>query len=145
AIALAGTATGIVGYNAMTGTSIADLLTNSTGAANVENFGYDSDATDQVGVLVPIVGEQLEAGRSIIDEIIGAEMAYNRANYLAVTADLTSATWNTAATHEILTVTGAVRVRILPICTGSVTSSGAITLTLGTETTPDAMIASTDG
>ena len=144
AISVSGTATGIVGYNGMTGTDINSLLSNSTGAANVENYGYDSDSSSQVGVLVPLVGSSLPSSTSILDQIIGAEMLYNRVNYIAVTADFTSATWNTVASHEILTVTGAARIRILPICTSSITSGGAITLTLGTETTANAMIASTD-
>lgn len=118
-------------------------LTNLALAA-IENFAYDSDTSDENGVPVPIIGNTLANSRSIYDEIIGAEMSYNRVNYLAVTADLTSATWNTVASHEILTVTGAVRVRILPICSGSVTSGGAITGILGTETTTNGMIASTD-
>lgn len=119
-------------------------LTNLAIAA-IENYAYDSDTSGENGVAVPIIGTGLGNSRSIIDEIIGAEMSYNRANYFAVTADLTSATWNTVAAHEIATVTGAVRVRILPICTSDVTSGGAITFILGTETTTNGMIASTDG
>lgn len=70
---------------------------------------------------------------------------YNSANYLAVTADFTSATWNTAAAHEIATVTGAVRMLILPQCTGTLTSAGgAATLILGDETTTNSIIASSD-
>lgn len=37
-------------------------------------------------------------------------------DYFSVTADMTSATWNTAAAHEIATVSGAARLAILPIC-----------------------------
>lgn len=48
---------------------------------------------------------------------------YNAANYFAVTADMTSATWNTQASHETATVTGMVRVMILIECTGTLTDA----------------------
>ena len=68
---------------------------------------------------------------------------YNSGNYFAVTADLTSATWNTVASHEIATVTGAVRMLILPQCTSTVVTVGTNgTFVLGNETTADALIAS---
>lgn len=137
-------ATGFISYNQFAGTSLSVLLVPSLMFC-IENYGIDTDlGVNQIQTLLPRVGTSLPESRSIIDEIIGAEMSYNRANYLTVTADLTSATWNTVAAHEILTVTGAVRVRILPICTGSVTSGGAITGILGTETTTNGMITSTD-
>jgi hypothetical protein len=63
-------------------------------------------------------------------------------NYIRVTADMASATWNTDATHEILTVTGLVRVKIIAECTESLVGVGA-TISLGTETTADAWIADT--
>ena len=37
------------------------------------------------------------------------------ANYFTVTADMTSATWNTQASHEIATVTGLVHIIIILI------------------------------
>ena len=61
--------------------------------------------------------------------------------YIAVTADMTSAVWNTVAAHEIATVTGAVEILILPECTGTLVGATA-TLTLGDETTADSIIAS---
>ncbi len=72
-------------------------------------------------------------------------MDRNASNYLSVTADLTSVTWNTVAAHEIATVTGMVHLLIIPEVTGTVTSGGgAATLVLGDETTADSIIASTD-
>jgi hypothetical protein len=56
--------------------------------------------------------------------------AYNTPNYLAVIADMDIATWNTTGTHEILTVTGAVKLRVLAQCTENMT--GVTTLELGT-------------
>ena len=38
-------------------------------------------------------------------------------NYLPVTVDFSNATWNTVAVHEVFTVTGLVRVIIIPQCT----------------------------
>lgn len=57
------------------------------------------------------------------------------ANYLAVTADFTSATWNTAASHEILDVTGLVRVRIVPDVVSNVGTgaSDSATISFGTD------------
>ena len=138
--------TGIIERNAIiVATLSSDFPLTNLALAAIENYAYDSDTSGENGVLVPIIGSSLANSRSLIDEIIGAEMSYDRANFLEVIADLTSATWNTAAAHEILTITGAVRLRILPICYGSVTAGGAITFILGTETTTNAMIASTDG
>lgn len=139
--------TGQIIRNLLLGTSLSALfdVSSFTGYSFVENYGYDTDASGGVAVLVPLVGSSLATDVSIYDLIVGAEMMYNRVNYIGVSVDLTSATWNTAAAHEILTIDGAVRVRILPVCTESVTSGGAITFILGTETDDDAMIASTDG
>ena len=64
---------------------------------------------------------------------------------ITVTADLSSATWNTAAAHEIAVVTGLVRVQILALCTvtGDDTSGDTSTISLGWEGTVAGMIAAT--
>lgn len=136
--------TGVIDSNSFIVTDVSIALVNFNVAA-INNMGYDSDTSNTLGVEVPVVGSSLGTGTSLVDQIIGNEFIFNRARYISVTADLTSATWNTVAAHEILTVTGTVRVRIIPRCTSSVTSGGAITFILGTETTTNAMIASTDG
>jgi len=65
-------------------------------------------------------------------------------NYLAVTATMTSATWNTETTHEVFTVTGLVRMRMWIECTTNVTSTGgAATLTYGPAATGTGIIAAT--
>ena len=71
---------------------------------------------------------------------------YNNPNYLAVTADLTSATWNTAATHELFTVTGLVRMRIYAevTTTGDDSSGNTANIQLGVENTTNAFIAATE-
>lgn len=61
--------------------------------------------------------------------------------YFTVTAPFTSATWNTtAADHEIVTVTGMVRVRILPRCSGNLDSPANLRISLGTSDTASAFI-----
>jgi hypothetical protein len=89
-------------------------------------------------------GSEPGTNRSVIDELTGAALNYNGVNYLSVTAAGTSATWNTAASHEVFTVTGLVRMRIVPQISGSLTEAGASALiTLGHETTTSAYIAAT--
>ena len=59
-------------------------------------------------------------GMPVLDEI-----RYNNVSYLTVTADFTSATWNTVASHELFTVTGDVRVRVIAKSTGAGTGATA--------------------
>ena len=67
-------------------------------------------------------------------------------NYFAVTADLSSATWNTAAAHEIALVSGLVRVAIIAqvTVTGDDTTGNTSTASLGWAGTVAGMIAATD-
>jgi hypothetical protein len=89
-------------------------------------------------------GSEPGANRSIVDEIRGSALNYNGKNYLAVPVDFTSGTWNTVASHELFTVTGAVRLRILAEVTSDCTSTGgAATAKLGVEGVTDAFIAAT--
>lgn len=76
---------------------------------------------------------------------MGLEKALNRfaATYLSVTALFTAAAWNTAADHEVFTVTGLVRVRLMVESTGALTSEGAATIQLGFEGATTALIGST--
>jgi len=87
--------------------------------------------------------------RWVIDEKIDhltdvSEPSYNHANYIALSVDLTSATWNTQAAHEILTVTGAIKLRVLVECTEALTGAGA-TIELGTANNTAEIIAQTTG
>lgn len=83
--------------------------------------------------------------RYVNDNLNTLSLNFNATNYFTVTADFTSATWNTVAAHEVVTVTGACRVIILPRVTGTITSGGGTaTLILGDETTTNSIIASTD-
>ena len=74
----------------------------------------------------------------------GLALNRNSTNYFSVTADFTSATWNTVAAHEIATVTGAVHLVILPEVTGTVTSGGVPAVILGDETTTNSLITTGD-
>lgn len=87
-------------------------------------------------------------GVSIAEVLRAVEQAENptylHPNYIALSVDLTSATWNTAAAHEILTVTGNIRLRVMVECTETLTDGAdAATLSLGDEITVAGMIAST--
>ena len=65
-------------------------------------------------------------------------------NYFAVTADMTSATWNTVASHEIATVTGMVHMIVIPECTETLTDTAdGASIQLGHQSLTTALIAST--
>ena len=66
-------------------------------------------------------------------------------NYLSVTTLMTSATWNTAAKHEVFTVTGLVRARMWIECTDTLTDAAdGAAIQFGHETATNAFIASTN-
>jgi len=91
-------------------------------------------------------GTEPATNLSIVDEIRKNAITYNNANYLSVTADLTSATWNTVATHELFTVTGLVRMKVIAevTTTGDDTSGNTATIQLGVEDSTDDWIAVTE-
>lgn len=65
-------------------------------------------------------------------------------NYICVRADFSSATWNTAATHEVFTVTGTVRMKILPLCVETLTDAAdAASIQFGDAGATNSFIAST--
>jgi hypothetical protein len=84
--------------------------------------------------------------KGMIEEITKSLTLYGTKNYLAVTVDLSEETYNTVATHEILTVTGLVRLRILPVVTvdGDDTTGDTANISLGHESDTDNFIAATD-
>ena len=78
---------------------------------------------------------------------VGQSANASSENYIAVTADFTSATWNifTTPKHEVFTVTGLVRVRLWVECTANVDSTGhGATIAFGHEAATNAFIAATD-
>lgn len=117
------------------------------GNAGLDILGSNdaNNIADTTNVVANASGSVLERLRYIADRVTAMAFNKNSTNYLAVTADFTSATWNTVAAHEILTVTGAAHVIILPEVKGTVTSAGGLaTLILGDETTTNSLITSSD-
>lgn len=107
------------------------------------------DDADNVAATTNVVkngdGSILERLELLQQAVPAVALDRNAGNYLSVTADFTSATWNTVAAHEIATVTGMVHLVIIPEVTGAPTSAGsAATLVLGDETTTNSIIAATD-
>lgn len=90
-------------------------------------------------------GSEPGTNKSLLDELRGASgIRYNAANYVAVTADMTSATWNTAAKHEVFTVTGLVRMRVLIECTDTLTDAAdGASIQFGDESSTTRLIGST--
>jgi hypothetical protein len=82
-------------------------------AAAIANNAIDATAIADDAIDLSSIADDLRA------EIRGSALNYNATGYLAVTADMTSATWNTQAVHEVFTVTGMVRMRMLIECTGT--------------------------
>ena len=85
---------------------------------------------------------------SIFERLEAVQLAQapskNHPNYFTVTADMTSATWNTAAAHEIATVTGVVRMQILVETTATVITTGTNgTIALGYEGNTSAIFSAT--
>lgn len=102
-----------------------------------------SAAAANAVLILADTGTTLPASLAILNA--ASEPSYSNDNYLTVTADMTSATWNTQAAHEIANVTGAVRMRIIAYCVSTLTDAGnAGTITLGTAGNTAGMIASTD-
>jgi hypothetical protein len=64
--------------------------------------------------------------------------------YLEVPVDLASATWNTVGTHEVFTVTGAVRMKMYTECiSAGVNAGGSAAICFGLAGSSSAFIAST--
>jgi len=63
---------------------------------------------------------------------------------LTVTANFTQSAWNTIGAHRVFTTSGLVEMYLTPVVTGSLTSSGGATLTLGDTTTTNILVASTN-
>ena len=138
-------------------TSLATLQAEFSGAAGIATFPAAAAPANNVSAVEVIrdIWDSLRNGTggsepgtnlSIIDELKRGMVHYNNPNYLAVTADLTSATWNTAATHELFTVTGLVRMRIYAevTTTGDDSSGNTANIQLGVENTTNAFIAATE-
>lgn len=65
------------------------------------------------------------------------------ARVITVNALLSSATWNTAAAHEILAVSGSCRIKIIPRITADLAGSAGGTITLGTSASAAGILSAT--
>ena len=112
-----------------TNKSIVDLL-GTTGSALVD------DALSVVGILGVNDADNAFASTNVVANVDGSILERNEVlqvaaapskshpNYFTVTADMTSATWNTVAAHEIATVTGMARLQIIVEVTATVVTTG---------------------
>lgn len=124
-----------------TGTVVADSATSVLGAIGANNannaFGSGTVAANHDGSVL----ERLEA---LAQGAARANMNFNSPNYFVVTADMTSATWNTVASHQIAAVTGMVQMTVIPQCTDTLTDAAdGASIQLGITGTTNAIIAST--
>lgn len=82
--------------------------------------------------------------RGVVNNLQGGGVNALAANHIVVTATMTSATWNTAASHEVFTVTGTVRMWLWNLCTGTLTDAAdAADIQFGVAGATDAFIAAT--
>lgn len=104
----------------------------------------DADNVLSTALVVPNAdGSVLERLEYVQQNMNGTGFKYAAPNYVAVPITFVVGTTGAVATHEILTITGMVRLRILAECTVNVAGTGAIQL--GVAGATDAIIASTTG
>ena len=125
-------------------TSLNAKLGNSSDTVTDILAGSGGIATFPAG-LAPANNVSLaEVIRATYNQTLNASLNVTALNYFTVTADMTSATWNTAASHEIATVTGMVQMTVIPQCTGTLTDAAdGASIQFGVEGSTAAIIAST--
>jgi hypothetical protein len=112
-----------------------DNLQNILGANSADNqFASDLVIGNPDGSII----ERLEAIKNGVPHT-----SYNSWNYLASPITFAAGTTGSVASHEIFTVTGMVRVRIIPECTVDVAGTGTIELGVAGDT--DIMLGTTTG
>lgn len=81
----------------------------------------------------------------IMQELSKTVEQYNSKNYIPVTVDLSEEGWDEVATHELLTITGLVKLTIIPEVTveGDDTTGNTATICLGHASDSDNFIADT--
>ena len=120
------------------GTTITDSATSVLGVIG-SNTG--TTAFSSSSVVANVDGNVLE--RDEVSQVV-AQPSKHHPNYFTVTADMTSATWNTVAAHEIATVTGMVRAQIIVEVTATVVTTGTNgTIALGFEGNTSAIFSAT--
>jgi len=76
--------------------------------------------------------------------LLGGNPHQNRPNKIAKSVDFSNATWNTAASHEVFTVTGTIRGRLIIRCTSTLTDAAdGASIQMGVAGATNALIAST--
>lgn len=108
-----------------------DLILGESNANNAQ------DTSTVVANADGSVVERLEYIQQLMNPV------YNGANYIAVPITFAALTTGSVASHEILTVTGMVRVVIIPVCTTNVAGSGTIELGVAGDT--DLFLGTTTG
>jgi hypothetical protein len=109
------------------------LGTNST------NNSYSSSS-----VVANNDGSMIERLEAISAMCAADSLSKNCPNFLSVTVDFASTTWNTAASHEVFTVTGTVRVRLVVVCTENMADAdNSGTMILGVAGSTSAFIGAT--
>ena len=112
-----------------------DVAANAIGIDDANNVFASSS------VVANANGSLLERNEALQ---VAAAPSSNHPNYFTVTADMTSATWNTVAAHEIATVTGMVRMQIIVETTATVVTTGTNgTMALGFEGNTSAIFSAT--
>jgi len=112
-----------------------DVATNALGFDDANNVFSSSS------VVANVDGSLLERDEALQ---VAAAPSKNHPNYFTVTADMTSATWNTVAAHEIAVVTGVCRLQILVETTATIITTGTNgTMALGYEGNTSAIFSAT--
>jgi hypothetical protein len=111
---------------------------------NQNILGYDSanNKFASTNVVANRDGSMIERQEYLMDQIEGAASNYNSQNYGSVAITFVAGTTGSVASHEILTVTGLVRLKIWAECTVNLAGATA-TIELGDETTSTSLIAQT--
>lgn len=113
---------------------------------NTRNILGDNSSNNQyvsTSVVANADGSIIERMEYIQQNMNGTGVRYNAPNYGSVSITFAAATTGSVATHEILTITGLVRLRVAALCTVNVAGSGSIQL--GLEGVTDALIGTTTG
>jgi len=112
-----------------------------------DNNNNDFESTNVVANADGSLIERAEYIQQVVDglaDVINADaVIYGGPNYIRVPITFAALTTGAVGSHEILTVTGAVRVRIIPECTVNVAGAGTIELGVAGDT--DIMLGTTTG
>lgn len=156
----------------VTNDSILALLMSKSGTAAASSYDNTTDSlealSDKIDAVDDYVDTEVAAIKLVTDDLAGisqigdkvqvdmdansvplkaVDPVYGRTNHLAVDVNLANATWNTVATHEVFTVTGTIRCRLLVTCSESVLETDPQaangTIQAGIAGTTDAFIAAT--